>query len=41
MDKSQIRSDLEDCLLTKQELITSNWQEGFEDNWPVERAYAL
>lgn len=41
MDESQIRSDLEDCLLTKQELITSNWQEGFEDNWPVERAYAL
>ena len=41
IDEQQMRKDLNACLLTKQELITIEWQEGFEDNWPVERAYAL
>lgn len=41
IDEQKMRADLDNCLLTKQELITENWKEGYEDQWPVERAYAL
>lgn len=41
MNQSQITSDLDNCLATDKELNTQKWQEGYDDEWPVERAYAL
>ena len=41
MDKEQIKSELERCLATDEELTNGNWKTGYDDEWPVERAYAL
>ena len=41
LDIDLINSHLESCLANKTELATSYWKSGFEDNWPVERAYAI
>ena len=41
LNESKMRQDLEACLMTEAELGSIIWEEGFEDNWPVERAYAL
>jgi len=41
MDEKQIRSDLEKCLATNEELQTQRWKEGYSDAWPVPRAYAF
>lgn len=41
MDEKQIRSDLNFCLLTDEELATQKWEMGYDDEWPVPRAYAL
>ena len=41
LDKEKISEELNHCLLTDQELNSINWQEGFEDNWPVERSFPL
>ena len=41
LDEKLIRSLLDNCLSTYHELDTGKWESGYEDNWPVERAYAL
>ena len=41
LDEKLIRSLLDNCLSTKHEIDTGKWESGYEDNWPVERAYAL
>ena len=41
LDEKLIRSLLDNCLSTNQEIDTRKWESGYEDNWPVERAYAL
>lgn len=41
MDQEQIESDLKKCLLTREELAQGYWKNGYDDEWPVERAYAL
>lgn len=41
MDEKQIRLTLDNCLLTDDELADETWKQGYEDNWNVERAYAL
>lgn len=41
MDQEKISADLERCIATDEELNTLQWQNGFEDEWPVQRAYAL
>ena len=41
MDKTLICKHLEACLSNEKELAASDWKLGYEDNWPVERAYAL
>lgn len=41
MDETQIRADLNACLVTEAELDSNHWQKGYEDHWPVQRAYAL
>ena len=41
MNEAHIRSQLDSCLSTEEELDTQEWMEGYEDQWPVERTYAL
>tara|TARA_B100001059_G_C17554513_1_gene436957 strand:+ start:496 stop:660 length:165 start_codon:yes stop_codon:yes gene_type:complete len=41
MDKILICKQLEACLSNNKELETSDWKLGYEDDWPVEKAYAL
>ena len=41
MDETLIKSSLNACLATNEELVNQRWRNGYEDNWPVERSYAL
>ena len=41
MDEEKIKSDLERCLSTDKELTEANWEKGYDDEWPVQRTYAL
>lgn len=41
MDEEQIRAELNSCLATEGELASQQWVEGYEDEWPIPRAYAL
>lgn len=41
MDEPRIRRELEDCLATDEELSTAEWKQGYEDEWPVQRAYPV
>lgn len=41
MDKEKMISVLDHCLVTDEELATKQWESGYADNWPVERAYAI
>lgn len=41
MLEEQIKSELNECLATEDELITQKWKKGYQDEWPVQRVYAL
>lgn len=41
LNEALIRANLDACLATNQELATKKWEKGYEDNWPVERAYTI
>ncbi len=41
MNEEQIKSELEKCLSTDDELSDGDWRSGYDDEWPVQRAYAL
>ncbi|MEM8845625.1 MAG: GTP-binding protein [Bacteroidota bacterium] len=41
MDEQSIRASLNACLATDMELESNMWRQGYEDEWPVERSYAL
>jgi G3E family GTPase len=41
LDETEIRKELDYCLLTEEELKSERWKEGYEDEWPVAKAYAL
>jgi len=41
MDESAIKAELDACLSTEEELATQLWQQGYADEWPVQRVYAL
>lgn len=41
MNEKQIRADLEACLSTDEELASGKWKLGYNDDWPIQRAYAL
>ena len=41
LNEKLIRSLLDNCLSTNQEIVTGKWESGYEDSWPVERVYAL
>ena len=40
MDEEQIKADLNACLSTPLELKTGAWKSGYDDKWPVNRAFA-
>lgn len=41
MDEVSIKSELDACLATVEELANQKWKKGYEDEWPVQRVYAL
>lgn len=41
LDEAMIRSSLNSCLSTDEELDTQKWKDGYEDKWPVQRVYAI
>ena len=41
MDEKKIKSDLFNCLSTDSELSALDMDEGYNDSWPLDRAYAL
>ena len=41
LDEALIREELEACLASEDELSLGKWREGYEDEWPVQRAYPL
>ena len=41
MDEEQIKFELNLCLLSDEELNRESLKSGYEDEWPVLRAYAL
>ena len=41
INQVQIKKDLTACLSTFEELNSQKWKTGFDDNWPVERVYAI
>ena len=41
INETIIRSLLEKCLLTDKELAIQKWEKGYQDDWPVERNYAI
>jgi len=41
MEVEEIKADLENCLSTENELNEGKWKSGYDDLWPVHRAYAL
>ena len=41
MDEELIRGHLDSCLSTDEELSREIWKDGYEDEWPVQRAYPL
>ncbi len=41
MDEPSIRESLDACLATENEIESGLWKNGYLDDWPVERSYAL
>lgn len=39
MDEKQIRSELNACLSTDEELASQKWKQGYNDEWPIQRYY--
>ena len=40
LNQEEIELDLNQCLVTDEELSDTDWQKGYQDEWPVERVYA-
>lgn len=41
MNETLIRSSLDSCLATDEELVTQKWKKGYKDNWPVQRVQPI
>ena len=41
MNEILIKSLMDRCLSTDNELKTGQWEKGYKDDWPVERAYPI
>ena len=39
VEESKMRAELDACLATDRELANGYWKEGYDDEWPIERAY--
>ena len=39
MNEELIKAELDTCLSTVEELDTKKWEEGYKDNWPIQRNY--
>ncbi|MBL6729377.1 MAG: hypothetical protein ISP74_00510 [Bacteroidia bacterium] len=40
LNQEEIKTALKSCLMTKEELANTDWEKGYQDEWPVERVYA-
>ncbi|MDG1099813.1 MAG: GTP-binding protein [Saprospiraceae bacterium] len=41
LNEALITKELESCIATEDELNIRDWKQGFEDEWPVERAFVI
>ena len=41
IEEEKITKALDSCLATKKKILTQKWKDGYEDDWPVERTYAI
>ena len=41
LNEELIRSLLDNCISTNEEIFSGKWKNGFEDNWPIERFCAV
>ncbi|GAB1856506.1 zinc metallochaperone ZinU [Flavobacteriaceae bacterium MHTCC 0001] len=41
MDKALIISNLNSCLATDEEIVSQKWRLGYDDEWPIKRAYEM
>jgi len=41
IDEELITAELDACLATDEELATQKWKKGYNDSWPVQKAFAL
>lgn len=41
MNEAEIRLALDACLATDDEIATQEWKQGYDDEWPIPRAFAL
>jgi len=41
LNQAEMISELNQCLATDEEISSQRWQKGYEDSWPVDKAYAL
>lgn len=41
MKPEQIMAQLDNCLADEKELLSKDWENGYQDEWPVQRVYAL
>ena len=41
LNEKMVRSHLDSCLARDEELANQEWKEGYQDDWPIERAYSL
>ena len=41
MDEELIRTLLDSCIATDEEIDSGKWEKGYDDEWPVQLAYAL
>jgi G3E family GTPase len=40
LNQKEIKTALKSCIMTKEELENTDWEKGYQDEWPVERVYA-
>lgn len=39
--EEQIKTELDSCLATDEELVIQKWKHGYDDDWPIQRVHAL
>ncbi|MEM7038647.1 MAG: GTP-binding protein, partial [Bacteroidota bacterium] len=41
MDEAEITAELDACLATRKELRSQKWKKGYDDAWPVQKAFPM